>query len=238
MIHSYNPLVYYCLVPDIYAPSCTALSTLATDAERDRADRFVQSKDRSRYLQCRTILRAILSSYATGCDVSRDFIIDKHGKPRLSAGSLEFSLSHSGNALLVAISSVAVGADIERLRELDIVTLARSCLSPDERRWLDLQDTASQLEHFFCIWTAKEAILKSSGHGLRLDLREISVTPPKMHLTNLPRQLSSIDQWSIRSIPCPSGYCAALAVSAPSILVQEISFEELLHNRAATRLTG
>ena len=57
------------------------------------------------------------------------------GKPRI-AGGPEFSLSHSGERVLCALSDEAVGADIQQLRPYD-PALVRRFFTAEEGAWLE-----------------------------------------------------------------------------------------------------
>lgn len=95
----------------------------------------------------------------------------EEGKPCLPESGLEFSLSHSGDHVICAVSlSGPVGADVECYRDTQASKFKRH-FNPDER------DYANQGPHEFCqIWTAKEALAKALGKGVKL-VSEVSVEP-------------------------------------------------------------
>ncbi|MDR2745559.1 MAG: 4'-phosphopantetheinyl transferase superfamily protein [Desulfovibrio sp.] len=88
-----------------------------------------------------------------------------HGKPFLRNGP-EFSLSHSGDFVLLAIGDASVGADIEQWRDENHASLARAAFHPDEFAALDAADMPRQ---FYELWVLKESYLKMRGLGLGLD---------------------------------------------------------------------
>lgn len=100
------------------------------------------------------------------------------GKPYLPAyPELHFSLSHSGDFVVCAISSVPVGVDLELPRPVHPGIAAR-WFSPAEQALLKQEPSA-----FFDLWMAKEAVLKEIGCGLCGGLQTVSVQlSPAPHL--------------------------------------------------------
>ena len=102
---------------------------------------------------------------------------NEHGKPYLPDWpELHFSLSHSGDRVMCAVSRSEVGCDVEEAGsdEADrrrIGYIAR-CLTERERA-LALADPAA----FYKIWTLKESFLKLTGKGLTIPLASFEVTP-------------------------------------------------------------
>ena len=87
------------------------------------------------------------------------------GKPALKAPApCHFNLSHSGDAIAVAVADQPVGLDIESHRELnDGLAIAQRVFHPRERQWLQAQ--ADFAAGFYRLWTLKEALLKATGEG-------------------------------------------------------------------------
>src|SRR4051812_28027878 len=62
-------------------------------------------------------VRRLLAGYAGLRSADLAFVRNEHGKPRLANATLEFNLSHSGDALLIALSKThALGVDLEMPR--------------------------------------------------------------------------------------------------------------------------
>jgi 4'-phosphopantetheinyl transferase len=85
-----------------------------------------------------------------------------YGKPFLRNGP-EFSLSHCGDFVLLAVGDAPVGADIEQWRDEDHMSLARTAFHPDE---LAVLDAAGMPRQFYELWVLKESYLKMRGLGL------------------------------------------------------------------------
>ncbi|MEU5942175.1 4'-phosphopantetheinyl transferase superfamily protein [Micromonospora sp. NPDC047548] len=92
------------------------------------------------------------------------------GRPWVRAGavSLPVSVSHAEGVVVVAARRAGpVGVDVERRRPLPALALAHRWYAPPEAAWLgDLPD-ATRVEAFLLLWTAKEAVGKALGRGLR-----------------------------------------------------------------------
>lgn len=132
---------------------------LAPD-EQERAAKFRFETDRRRWTRARSALRTILAD-CTGVPAAEvRFVLGKYGKPALEqGGGIEFSLSHSGDWAMVAVTrGVPVGVDIERIREgVDIAALLGRLGETD------LPDTKDGL---FRAWTRREAMTKALGGAL------------------------------------------------------------------------
>lgn len=110
---------------------------------------------------------------------SLDLARSPEGKPWLRNHSLQFNLSHSRDAVVLAWhdSRVPLGVDIEhREREAAFTALARRYFHPCELRDWQQAPLHMQDETWLAIWTRKEAVLKAQGMGLRADLKGINTT--------------------------------------------------------------
>jgi 4'-phosphopantetheinyl transferase len=94
------------------------------------------------------------------------------------AGPVWVSLSHGPGVLAVAASLAGpVGIDVEGPTRPEVVRLADRWFDPDEAAWL--RDQADQPHAFLLLWTAKEALGKALGTGLRgAGLRRRVSLPP------------------------------------------------------------
>ncbi len=99
------------------------------------------------------------------------------GSHLLQPGTLQFSITHAGEATLIAISDQPIGIDAEQIAELSPDSISHF-LSADEYAYCtkstsptEYADTLRTLE----IWTKKEAISKYLGYGLNMDFGSFSV---------------------------------------------------------------
>lgn len=146
--------------------------------ERDRADAFVDSLARARFVHRRVLLRRVLAAYL-GCQpASVVFETGPRGKPELAADAgLSFNASTSGGVAVIAVAGgSAIGVDVERRRPVpDAEAIARRFLAAPEAEWLAAQPADAHDDAFLALWTCNEAIVKASGRGLADGLRDFIV---------------------------------------------------------------
>ena len=92
--------------------------------------------------------------------------IKSGGKPYFENGGIHFSISHSKNIAVCAISQSEVGIDIERLdKERDYLSLAERYFTKKE--YEKIRESENIKEAFIKYWTAKEAYIKYTGEGFK-----------------------------------------------------------------------
>lgn len=158
------------------APAPSDLASLDAQ-ERARAARFVFEDDRRRYQAAHAAMRALLAqATGQGEPSALRFVHNPFGKPSLAdAPGCHFSLSHSGDAALLAIDAGApVGVDVEIDRAMDdIDAMAQAHFTAAERDALKHAAREAQASAFLRTWTRKEACLKAIGTGLSVDPRQL-----------------------------------------------------------------
>ena len=139
-------------------------------AELARAARYARPPDGARFAASRACLRLILGRYLDADPADLRFTAGSGGRPALTgdhAGRLEFSLSRSGDVILLAVSLAPVGADIEVVRpRAGLADIIASRFSAAEASCIQAGCGGSQARGFYRHWTAKEAYLKATGRGL------------------------------------------------------------------------
>jgi 4'-phosphopantetheinyl transferase len=202
-------------------PQRDALARHLSSDELRRANSFIFSRDRERFLVGRGRLREILAGYLGADPRELRFDYGKQGKPQLAMAkeAPHFNLSHSGAHAVLAVSSGAeVGVDIECVRPIER-ELARRYFSAAEVAALDALSDGQWLDGFFRCWTRKEAVLKAVGTGLLSNLAafDVSVAP------NEPARLLRFDgdpdaplRWSLFEVRPAAGMIVAVAVRAGS----------------------
>lgn len=111
-------------------------------------------------LSAHDLLLALASTLVTGPVLSHD----PTGRPHIPG--LAVSISHTHHLLAVAASyDGPLGVDVEELYPREIAGLARRWFDPVELDWLATEP--DELTAFLQLWTAKEAVGKALGQGLR-----------------------------------------------------------------------
>lgn len=148
-----------------------SLEALLSVDEMRRAMRFRFDRDAANFVARRALLRMILANYMGVQPSKLAFTYSPFGKPALDQNvySLRFSLSHSGELAVYAVSrGREIGVDIERFQQtsLEVSTIAESFFS--EKEIASLKDTAADQreERFLRLWTQLEARGKAAGTGI------------------------------------------------------------------------
>ena len=167
-------------------PAPQAVASLS-EAEWERARRFVFKRDRNRFIAAHAALRQLLGHHSGQAGERLRFVAGRFGKPALASADLHFNLSHSHGTGLVALSTRdELGVDVEIVRPMpDALALAAAYFSPAEQAALTACPTAQRDRAFFVCWTRKEACLKAAGVGLGLDTRSfhVGLEPDARHVT-------------------------------------------------------
>ncbi|MGW3964509.1 4'-phosphopantetheinyl transferase family protein [Amycolatopsis sp. NPDC005003] len=148
-----------------------------------------------------------------------------HGRPRL-AGAPEFSVSHTGRWLLLAVAEAGmIGADIEDpATAADPAGLAGVVLSASEHREFSAAAPAERAGRLLAAWTRKEAAMKLAGLGLAAAPARVDVRGPVAG--------SDVPGWPrepvhLRAFAVPGGHVAALATTVPVRTVRRRDLAEL-----------
>lgn len=135
---------------------------------KSRCERLSSMKNRPAKLP--SIMASLLLSYGlkTIYDLDEKTLSYKYlenGKPVFSGlDSLHFNLSHSGKAVLLALSDSPVGCDIQEPRK-SLETVAKRYFSSAELSYL-----SDHKDDLLSFWTAKEAYIKLTGKGMKQSL--------------------------------------------------------------------
>lgn len=180
---------------------------ILSDDERARAARLRRQADRDRFVTAWVALRHVLAERlgARPADLRfrrtcRSCGRDGHGKPALvESEGWEFSLSHTGGNVLLAISDAGrVGVDIEATGE-HLAAVAHLVRAPQER--------AESPDEVLRLWVCKEAVLKATGDGLSVPMSSFSVTP-----FTWPSDPTVATRMALAELEVPDGHRAAVAV--------------------------
>ncbi len=152
------------------------LAALLDSTESARADALVLPADRERFVVGAALLRLALAREldVAPADVRIDRTCDRcgrpHGKPRAPGTGVHVSVSHSQTAVLVALTSAApVGVDVEARGRRLAPGIERLVLAPSEE--------ASAPGALLTSWCRKESVVKATGDGILVPLREVVTSP-------------------------------------------------------------
>jgi 4'-phosphopantetheinyl transferase len=205
---------------DVGPEAVRALAPLLSDAERQRASRFVFDRDRRRFIVARARLRRLLSARLDVQPESVEFVYGTHGKPalarRFADSDLRFNVSHSDDVAVYAFGlGREIGIDVETIRVIrDADDIAAQFFSSRENDAYLALDPRNKLIGFFNCWTRKEAFIKALGDGLDypLDRFDVSLAPGEPAKILRVKGTSGDDcGWRMESFSPAPGFVAAVA---------------------------
>jgi len=222
-VHDWTPAAVRDMARILYVPALSdtevarRCKAVLSDAEQERAARFVTEKEAALFVQ-RRAFRRYCGSLALGSasHLSRiTFKETEKGRPYLpDRPDIWFSFSSCRLGFLGAWSLThAVGVDIEDLtRAVETVELARRFFSPAEAKAVEGVDGRDRQRTFFQLWTLKEAALKSLGEGLPfgLDAFDFELSPT-LRLGGAPRAYGGPEKFVPHVIE-RGDCCAALVI--------------------------
>lgn len=202
-------------------------------AEHTRAARFRHEADGQRYRVAHAALRGLLAQQLHVAPASLVFITDAQGKPQLApiaeGGNTgwHFNLSHAGELVAVALARIPVGIDVEREVSMEQQPFAQANFTAREQARLHADGDASAT--FFQIWTAKEAVLKACGLGLRLDMRHVDVADIGADFQPVVTTTSALTHdWQVAALQPAPGYQGAVASrEAQPLRIRHLTLDSL-----------
>ena len=145
-------------------------------SENEEAEfkKFSFKKRQSEYLATRLLLQQLLNE-------KTEIIYLKSGRPQIINSSLNISLSHSADLLVIFISANQVGIDVEKVNR-NIQPVAKRFLHKDELAWIEKSENIQN--SMILYWSAKEAIYKCCNQsGVQFDT-QIYIPPFEFGKTN------------------------------------------------------
>ncbi|MBQ8762823.1 MAG: 4'-phosphopantetheinyl transferase superfamily protein [Clostridia bacterium] len=113
------------------------------------------------------ICRKAISEFC-GIDPKKiEFFLSEHGKPFAKGLDVNFSISHSGDYVVCAVSKKEIGVDVEKIRKIS-PDISKRFACKNELEYIKAHENG-----FFEIWTLKEAYFKCTGTGLGADIKDV-----------------------------------------------------------------
>jgi 4'-phosphopantetheinyl transferase len=127
-----------------------------------------------------------------------------------------FNIAHSGKIVIVGFNDYEeIGVDIEEMRNIDFKSLI-TFFHPKEK--LFLEEKLFDRNHFYNIWTKKEALLKALGIGLLEGLNHLNVLEQPIN-----------NKWHLHEIEVDFSYKCAVCTTSKNnnIIVKKIDQNSL-----------
>ena len=129
------------------------------EAQKEKALRYKNEKDQ---------MRSLISSYLKNLLSKEEILYKEKGKPYFENGPY-FNISHSGKYVVMAVSNVEVGIDIEENIQKDMSSLIRIFNDAEAKVIKEYSD-------FYYLWCAKESLIKCMGSSIA-KIKEIPSLP-------------------------------------------------------------
>jgi 4'-phosphopantetheinyl transferase len=219
--------IYYLNINDIkFEKSKNLFWDLISTNRKTRIEKFKYSEDKIRCLFAEVVLKYALMKDFLIKAKEIHFCENSYGKPYLQDIPLFFSLSHSGNYVLCAVSNTEVGIDIEKhdIYEAQLANFFHS----DEISHIASVSCENQTELFFKIWSLKESYIKYLGLGLSFPLKEFVIDCKKNDNISVTRMDGKPFLGKIQSLEINAKYASSICYNADKIdLLKQVSFMEL-----------
>lgn len=142
-----------------------------TDRKRqEKTDRLKRQTDKERCLLTGALLHYVLGR--RGALDGQEFKAGPYGKPYLEQGP-EFSLSHAGRWIGLAVGEFPLGLDIEGGRIFRDKVVSK--FHKQEQEYYKTVPDTEKTEAFYRLWTGKESYVKRDGRGMGLGFHTFSI---------------------------------------------------------------
>jgi 4'-phosphopantetheinyl transferase len=181
-----------------------------------KANSFYQTKDKNRHIIGRGAIRSILEKYLNQPASLIKFKEETNKKPYLinsGKNNLFYNISYAADWILLAVANSEIGVDAELIKHnFDFRGIIYKNFSGDEVNYIINYKIPA--DHFFLLWTRKEALIKATGQGLNDHLKLM----PVLDGTHLVQSdiISSINDWEIHSFKINDQYIASIAAVFPA----------------------
>ncbi len=156
--------IYHCDISEISDEEFNNIYLLSDESRRLKADKIKDATKRKLSILAEDLVKNAISQKINKKKSEIHLSLRNNGKPYIENIDIEFSISHSGNVVLCAISDKPVGIDIEKRRDINI-NIAKRLFTVEEQKYIFCNNDFLN-ERFFELWTRKEAYAKMIGKGV------------------------------------------------------------------------
>jgi|GEM_PF-2211167 len=199
---------------------------ILSTSEWTRVEKLHNPSDSKNYALCYLAVRRIISAYIGVPAEKLQILRTEFDKPYVASKQnnqdIRFSLSHTGNRALLAMSSgFDIGVDLEfRNRAINVTGIAKRYFGTQTQHYLQALSGSAKKLAFLQYWTYFEAYKKARGDGLRgndslLDFSDQQhVIAPKKQLKHIGRT------WLAMPVKSNPLYVAACCLESDSFNFQ------------------
>ena len=230
MLHNNKTEVhlYQLFLPD-YLSYLKYSNLLLSNGEKERASRFINSIDKTRFQIVHILKRKILGRYLDISPVELQFEQTEFGKPYLKMidNQLYFNISYRGNYALIGVSNNKdFGVDIEqRSSVINKVFFISTYFCNEEIHKINSANRLESDNLIFKLWSMKEAYIKAIGSGLTKPINTYNILP-YLSKTTLYPDFDSKNAWHIEHWQTEADYFSSFAVKSNCIKLKRCKYEE------------
>ncbi|MDR1067357.1 MAG: 4'-phosphopantetheinyl transferase superfamily protein [Clostridiales bacterium] len=145
--------------------------------KQERIMRYVKYEDRLRGTVSYSMTRGVVFRELGIRPGDAIFSANDFGKPRLeNCDGFHFNVSHSGEYVICLTDKSPVGADIQLMKPIKYIEIARRFFTKYETDFITDGDPAERINKFYMLWALKESYVKASGMGLSVPLNSFDFT--------------------------------------------------------------
>jgi len=145
----------------------TKASQLVSAERKKKAFRLPTRRARANSLAAELLARYTLKESGYAPD---SLYFDKSGRPRIKEDVAFVSLSHSGEYVACAVEDTIVGVDIQKIKTVGRLVIARVCTLAEQEQIKAAEDT---MRAFTRLWTLKEAWRKANPDAPTRDMFKV-----------------------------------------------------------------
>ena len=160
--------IYICNISDVTQKEFDLWFDDMSRERQNEISRIVSQAKRNSRIASDYLCKKAISEF---CGISKDEITFKKnafGKPYAENLPVYFSISHSADVVVCAVSDKEIGIDIEKIKPFNIKAAEKFATKKE------IEHITSANNGFFEIWTLKEAYFKCIGTGLGADIKNVS----------------------------------------------------------------
>lgn len=190
---------------------------LLHENEKNRAKRILTDNDRRLFIECRLMLKLLLSKLLGVKTENIEIIEGVNGKPYLKLQDIFFNVSHSCDCFVIAITKLGqIGVDIEpRNRIVEYSKIKNILFSQGELKSFENLENDLRQQAILNLWTRKESFFKALGSGLTSPLKEVDVTfipGSEPSIEKIGWKENEKDNWKMISLDFNEDYIGAISV--------------------------
>lgn len=154
---------------------------LCNSQKQEIIKKYFHEEDKYRSVCGEKLIRDLIADFE---NISIDQVLvsfNKYGKPYSPNSKLLYNISHSGSLVVIAYDYTPIGVDIEKIKNLDFDFIIKEFATDFEI--LQFQKSRYPKNHFYHLWTLKEAYFKCVGTGIK-ELKDVEFSIQDGNITS------------------------------------------------------